>query len=179
MKNRGPKEVTGGPRGRATLRTRCPYFSSFQDLSIFSALTKKGGEVRRTPCYTAEGAVLLLGLPWKVLRKHYFPRAWCHQGGSGVFQKEFYGASHLTTSQKTKMGVVWGGGDVAGEEEETLGQASCKMTDIQNGAMWHQDSSLESLECLSFSKALQLHPFGSPAPFVFGLMILLFFLPYI
>ena len=77
MKNRGPKDVMGGPGGRAMLRTRCPYFSSFQDLSIFSALTKKRGvgEVRRTPCYTAEEAVLLLGLPWKVLRKYYFPRA--------------------------------------------------------------------------------------------------------
>lgn len=76
------------------LRTRCLHFSSFQDLSIFSAPTKKkkAGRWGGSPVAQRRGAVLLLTLPWKVLRKYYSPRVWCHQGGWEVFQKEVYGA---------------------------------------------------------------------------------------
>lgn len=50
-------------------------------------------------------------------------------GGSGVFQKKAYGAVRSDQITKTKMWMVWGGGEVAGEEG-TLGQASCKMTNF-------------------------------------------------
>ena len=55
--------------------------------------------------------------------------------GQGSSKGSLWVLLNLTKSHKTKIEVVWRDGDMIGPQEETPGQAKCKMTDIQNGAL--------------------------------------------